>query len=139
MKKPPKLAPNTMRNIFYKNGGEGTYATFTQIATGNFKEWPPGEHSIVMFYKHSIIVGTSAVDKVALDNWRRKYSVYAVPKMPYSEEYTQPKLNRYDDEFIEMYKRGMRQSDIAKQLGVSPAYVSLIKKRLKNNVDRPLI
>lgn len=133
-----KLTPTKMRNLYYESGGEGRFQNWTQIE--KLVEWPPAEKAVFFFYDNSVIVGASAGEGEleALDAWRRKYSVRTVPLTPYTnrDTYTGKASRKHDAEWYEMYKQGMRQSDIARALGVSPAYVSIIKRRMR--MDNPL-
>ena len=125
------LTPTQMKNIFYRNGGTGRYETWTQVE--KLLEWPPGENAVFMFYRGSILVGASAKDKKALDTWRRTYTMRTLPNSRHGtnsgKPYTAKASNKYDTVWLEMHQQGYKQSDIARKLGVSPAYVSVIKKR----------
>ena len=89
-----------------------------------------------MFYKGTILCGCSARDKVTLDKWRRKYSIRTLPNNRYGSNngkkpYTAKAQTKYDEKWYELYCAGWRQTDIAKHLGVSNAYVSVIKRRYR--------
>ena len=127
------LTPTQMRNIFKLNGGEGTFETWTQVK--KLEEWPPGEYAVFMFYKGTILCGCTAKDRTALDTWRRKHSIRKLPKSAHSETVNWQRTSKYD-EWYELYKQGYKQSDIARALGISPAYCTIIKNRLrKEKVD----
>ena len=132
--KPPKLTPNQMRKIYSDLGGDETFSTFTQIA--KLVEYPPGEHSVFFWYKGTIIVGATAVDKVALDTWRRKYTMKALPKMTYTP--TEPRKKSKGELWAELHNQGWTQADIARELEVTPAYCSILKKRFAHLVDKVL-
>ena len=121
------LTPTQMRNIYKLNGGTGFYETWTQVA--KIQEWPPGEHAVFMFYKGTVLCGCSSKDRGKLDTWRRKYSLRKVARSHYSEDIKWERTSKYD-EWYELYKQGYKQTEIAKMLGVSAAYCSVIKKRI---------
>ena len=118
-----------MKNIYHLNDGIGNFRTWTQVK--QLTEWPPGERAVFMFYKGYILVGASCKDTAELDVWRRKHSVSQIPKQDYTDDdgYTAKASNKYEQAWLERYQAGMRQGEIAKQLGVSPAYVSILKRR----------
>ena len=121
------LTPTQMKNIFYRNGGTGRYETWTQVE--KLTEWPPGESAVFMFYKGNILVGASAKDKSALDAWRRKHTMRTLPNSKFGNNSTARISYKHDKAWLEMHQQGYKQIEIAKKLGVSPAYVSIIKKR----------
>lgn len=121
------LTPTQMRNIYKLNGGDGSYETWTQIH--KLVEWPPADTAVFFFFKGTVLCGCSAVDKGKLDTWRRKYSVRRIPKSAHSEDREWKRTDKYD-EWYELYKQGYKQSEIAKMLGVSASYCSIIKKRM---------
>lgn len=136
MTKHPKYTPNVMRNLYEKNGGYGKYETWTQVE--KLTEWPPGERSVMFFYRGYILVGASADNRAELDVWRRKHSVWSLPKTVWSKpreasNYRSPITigHQKDAAWLEMHRQGMKQSDIARALEVSPAYVSIIKRRMR--------
>ena len=129
------LTPTQMRNIFYHNGGEGSYETWTQIES--LKQYAPAERSVYMFYKGTIIVGASAgsMCKTELHEWRRMYSLRYVPTPDNIEYKKEIKPSPMIEQWMVLYTQGFNQSEIAGKLGISRAYCSQLKKRYKKELD----
>lgn len=129
------MNPTQLRWIYNKHCKDehpAKYKTWTQVA--KLVEWPPCTTAVFMFWNDTIIVGANYDDECRQDlyEWRVKYSLNKIAK---SRDYKDPYggITEKNPNYIawkEMYyEQGMRQSEIARVLGVSPAHCSNMKKK----------
>lgn len=107
------------------------YKTWTQVK--RLKEWPPCTNACFMYWAETdtFIVGANYDDDTIdeLRAWRKKYSInkiaYAV-RESWQMADENPNYETWKDMY---YNKGMRQTDIARELGVSPSYCSNMKRK----------
>jgi len=110
------------------------YKTWTQVK--RIKEWPPCTNACFMWWEENdtFIVGANYDDDTVgpLREWREKYTLnklaYNNRRAPAEWNY-HPKNTNYEAWQDMYYKQGMRQSEIARALGVSSAYCSNMKRK----------
>lgn len=111
------------------------YKTWTQVK--RLKEWPPCTNACFMWWEETdtFIVGANYDDATVepLREWRQKYSMN---KIAYSSRRAPEDGWHYQDTNVNYaawqdmyYNMGMRQSEIARALGVSSAYCSNMKRK----------
>lgn len=129
------MNPTQIRWIYNKHNTEedtAKYKTWTQIK--RLVEWPPCKNAVFMFWNDTVLVGANYDEETRypLQEWRQKYSLNKIAVA--DPDQTVKQENPYYSAWKEMYLiKGMRQSDIAKELGISVAYCSIIKKKHKLN------
>ena len=73
--------------------------------------------------RHRSKNGVATLELSSYDTERRELRMSSVPNKSYKVDYT--------NDILEMKRQGMLQKDIAFELGISEAYVSLILKRYR--------
>jgi len=125
------MNPTQIRWIYNKhNTQEDTakYKTWTQIQ--RLVEWPPCTSAVFMFWNDTVLVGANYDDetRMPLFEWRKKYSLNKIAEADPNQKIK--KENPYYSAWKEMYfSKGMKQTEIAKALGISAAYCSNLKKK----------
>ena len=132
------MNPTQLRFIYNKYSYDTTpakYKTWTQIAMGSGWDWPPCTTSVFMMWNDTIIVGANYDEetRVPLYEWRIKYSLNKIPK-PSQEKDPLNGITENNPNYVAwqqmFYEEGMKQTEIARQLNVSPAYCSNMKRTL---------
>lgn len=127
------MNPTQLRYIYNKHSGEydQKYKTWTQVE--RLVEWPPCTTAVFFYWKetNTIIVGANYDEKTRLPlrEWRLKYSIN---KIATNDGYNKKieKTNPIYEAWREMYyDKNMRQTDIAKTLGISISYCSMMKNK----------
>jgi len=129
------MNPTQLKWIYLANQTDprpAKYKTWTQIAY--LQEWPPATSAVFFWWKetNTIIVGCNYDEHCveALRDWRIKYSINKIAGRSHKNWKNIDEKNATYEAWKDMYlNQGMRQSDIARKLGVSPAYCSNMKKK----------
>jgi len=131
------MTPSQLRYIFNKYSFDdkpAAYKTWTQVE--RLVEWPPGTSAVFMMWNDTIIVGANYDEetRVALYDWRIKYSMNKIAK-PSQEKDPLNGITENNPNYLAwqkmFYEDGMGQSEIARILGVSPAYCSNMKRKFE--------
>ena len=140
------MTPTQLRYIYNINSGDdkpAAYKTWTQIAMGSGWDWPPGTTAVFMMWNDTIIVGANYDEetRIPLYEWRKKWSLNKIAPQMANRDPTggitaqNPTYIAWQDMY---YKQGMKQSDIARALKISPAHCSNMKRKYEqeqNEVD----
>lgn len=128
------MNPTQLRWIYNKHCKDehpAKYKTWTQVA--KLVEWPPCTTAVFMWWNDSVIVGANYDDECreSLYHWRVKYSLNKIAKVRDLEpcagiHATNPNYQAWREMY---YEQGMRQVDIARTLGISPAFCSQMKRK----------
>ena len=129
------MNPTQLRYIYNKYSGEydQKYKTWTQVE--KLVEWPPCKSAVFFYWRetNTFIVGANYDDetRIPLQEWRVKYSMNRVNiNTNYNDPKVKNKTNPMYEAWREMYyEKNMRQTEIAKILGISISYCSMIKRK----------